>query len=63
MNEADQDAYEERAAILEYDHKLPRREAERRARKMLEKPAPLPPAKTGKNYTEFQAFWKNRNKF
>lgn len=57
------EAIEERAAIMEYDGKLTRRMAEQLARMEQEKPAPLPPAKMGKNYTEFQAFWKNRKIF
>lgn len=35
MTESQREAYEERAAILEYDAGLPRKEAERRAREMV----------------------------
>ena len=35
MNDAQRDAYEERAAIMEYDGELPRAEAERQAREWV----------------------------
>jgi len=63
MDEADKEAFEERAAIMEYCGKLPRAVAEAKARKELTVAVPLPPEKQGKSYTEFQAFWKVRKKF
>jgi hypothetical protein len=61
MNEADKEAFEERAAIMEYDGKLSRRIAEQLARASLQKAAPpLPPEKQGKHYTEFREYWRSR---
>jgi hypothetical protein len=47
MTEAERDAYEERASILEFDAHLPRDEAERQAKAMIlktEDRKPDPPA-------------------
>lgn len=73
MNEADKEAFEERAAIMEYDGKMTRRVAEQLALAYLQseklvaghpkdKAAPqLSPDKMGKHYTEFREYWRNRN--
>lgn len=63
MDEADKEAFEERAAIMEYCGKLSRSAAEAAARKALTVAVPLPPEKQGKHFTEFQQFWKNRKIF
>lgn len=57
----EQEAFEERAAIMEYDGKLSRRMAEQLARASLQVPkvAP-PPEKQGKHYTEFREYWRSR---
>jgi len=56
LNAAWQEAFEERAAIMEYDGKLPRKEAEAKARKALSTPLP-PIEKQSKQYTAFREFW------
>ncbi len=61
LNAAWQETYEERAAILEYDALLPRKEAEAKARRLLG--APLPPQE--RNSPQYQAFrksWHNKEK-
>lgn len=63
MNDADKEAFEERAAIMEFCGKLPRAVAEAMARKELTVAVPLPPEKQGKHFTEFQEFWKTRKRF
>jgi len=63
MDAARQEAFEERAAIMEYCGGLSRAAAEAAARKALTVTAPLPPEKQGKNFTEFREFWKNRKLF
>lgn len=63
MNEADKEAIEERAAIMEFCGKLPREKAEAEARKALTVIPPPPTEKQGPRYTEFQQFWKNRKRF
>lgn len=54
LNAAWQEAYEERAAIMEFDAHMPRKEAEARARRTL--PAPLPPPE--RDSPQYQAFRK-----
>lgn len=69
MNPAQQEEYEERAAILEYCGGKSREMAEALARRMVlaaapappEKPAP-PPGKSGQQYSEFREFWQARNR-
>jgi hypothetical protein len=58
----EQEAFEERAAIMEYDGKLSRRMAEQLARASLQvsKVVSLPPEKQGKHYTEFREYWRSR---
>jgi hypothetical protein len=63
MNEIDQEAYEERAAIMEYCGKLPRAKAEAAAHKTLTVIPTPPPEKQGKHFAEFQQFWHNRKRF
>ncbi len=63
MNEADKEAFEERAAIMEYCGKLPREKAEAAARKALTVIPQPPPEKQGPRFTEFKEFWNNRKRF
>lgn len=61
----DIEAFEERAAIMEYDGRLTRSMAERLARicqrvDVAEPLKPLPPEKRSKHYTEFHDFWRSR---
>jgi hypothetical protein len=58
LNAAWQEAYEERAAILEYDAGYPRKEAEAKARRML--PPQPPPEKNSPQYRAFQKFWHKK---
>ena len=68
--EAWREAWEERAAIMEYDGKLPRHVAEAAALKTAvcaTPPAAIPaapspsPAKSGAGYARFHAWWHSRN--
>lgn len=61
LNAAWQEAYEERAAILEYDAGLPRKEAEARARRTLPPPVP-PPEKISPQYLAFIEHWYKKGK-
>lgn len=47
MTDAEREDYEERAAICEFDANLPRVEAERLARELIEKSRRLPLEPTG----------------
>ncbi len=59
LNAAWQEAFEERAAIMEYDGKFPRKEAETKARRTM--PTPLPPSeKQSKQYAEFREYWHKK---
>lgn len=49
-----QEAFEERAAIMEYCGGLTKQEAERRARLLLMSPE----KQNGQGYSEFREFWK-----
>lgn len=64
MDAGELEVFEERAAIMEFDGKLPRSVAEYRARRAPPKPTPaapsISPEKIGKNYAEFREFWRNR---
>jgi len=60
MNPEELEAFEERAAIMEYCGKLPRAKAESAARKALTVVEPPPAEKQGKHYTEFREFWRSR---
>jgi len=65
LNAAWQEAFEERAAIMEYEGKLPRKEAEVRAKRTMSAPLP-PPERTSRQYLAFREFWhspvtKNRS--
>lgn len=59
LNAAWQETFEERAAILEYDAHLPRREAEARARRTLPSPQP-PPARNSPQYQAFRKYWHEK---
>jgi len=59
LNAAWQEAYKERAAIMEYCAHLPRKEAEAKARRTLPAPAP-PPGKMSKQFEAFQKFWHKK---
>lgn len=61
----DQDAFEERAAILEYCAGISRREAEKQARQAQHRPAQpaeLPEAKQTPGYLAFRDTWHNRKR-
>jgi hypothetical protein len=57
MDAAWQEAFEERAAIMEYCGKLPRPVAEALARKALAAAIRVPPEKMGAGYVAFREFW------
>ena len=59
LNAAWHEAYEERAAIMEYCAHLPRKEAEAKARRTMPPPEP-PPGKASRQYREFVKFWHNQ---
>jgi hypothetical protein len=56
MNLSWQEAYEERAAIMEFDAHLPRKEAEAKARRSTAPPSP-PPGRNSPQYQAFQEYW------
>lgn len=59
LNTAWQEAFEERAAIMQYDGKLARATAEMLARKIM--PAALPQsARISKQYLAFREFWYSK---
>ena len=69
MNAAEKEAYEERAAIMEFCGGMTRAVADALARAEVlshreiaqpPTPPPLPPEKMGKHYGEFQEFWRTR---
>jgi hypothetical protein len=63
-----QETFEERAAIMEYDGRLPRAQAEVLAREAIWA-APrgsgraklMPPEKRSKQYAAFREFWRNKS--
>jgi hypothetical protein len=55
LNTARQETYEERAAIMQYDGKMPRAKAEALAREAMR--AAMPPDKMSKQYAAFREYW------
>jgi hypothetical protein len=55
LNTTRQEGYEERAAIMQYDGKMPRAKAEALAREAMR--AAMPQDNLNKQYAAFRKFW------